>query len=360
MKSKLNDAELIAEAYSNVEPLEEGLGALAGGIGRAAMGAGRAIKKAATSDTTKKIVRGAGSLAADVAAETGKVAAEVGGEGLRAAGKAVGAVADRAIDAADKGISKLAGNSEDGEHKKPDADGDGVPDWADKKPGKDDHAEEGEDSIADADMKLRNSRFHELEMAKAKAGKEDGEDDFPAADHDAPKGGIGSRSMDREELKAKIDQAKAKGDIDSGDAAQIMRQHDSDEGNEHAAPVEVDMSQNPAPESLEVSADVDVEEEPSVAIVAPSIQPSVEEEPRVNHHDDSEVKMALAELYKIEKYAFALGLMMKETKALEGWTAAKITKAADYLGSVFHKLDYDFHADATDHSDIAPEDHEGH
>jgi hypothetical protein len=70
--------------------------------------------------------------------------------------------------------------------------------------------------------------------------------------------------------------------------------------------------------------------------------------------------MALAELYKIEKYAFALGLMMKETNALEGWTAAKITKAADYLGSVFHKLDYDFHADATDHSDIAPEDHEGH
>ena len=34
--------------------------------------------------------------------------------------------------------------------------------------------------------------------------------------------------------------------------------------------------------------------------------------------------------------------MMKELPALEGWTAAKITKAADYLGSVFHKLDYDF------------------
>lgn len=334
MKSKLNDAELIAEAYNKVEVQEEGLGALAGGIGRAAMGAGRAIKKAATSDTTKKIVRGAGKLAADVAAETGKVAAEVGGEGLRAAGKAVGAVADKAMYAADKGISKLAG--------------------------------------------------------------EDSEDDFPAADHDAPKGGIGSRSLDREELKAKIDQAKAKGHIDSGDAAQIMRQHDSDDednelqaghpagsgdlearnarahelnmakaqaGNnedaEHAAPVEVDMSENPSPESLEVTNDVDVEEEPAAAIVAPSIQPSVEAE-RVNHHDDSEVKMALAELYKIEKYAFALGIMMKETKALEGWTAAKITKAADYLGSVFHKLDYDFHAEAEDHADVAPEDHEGH
>ncbi len=258
MKSKLNDAELIAEAYANVEPIEvqeEGLGALAGGIGRGIAAAGRGLKKAATSDTTKKIVKGAGNLAKDVAKETGKVAAEVGGEGLKVAGKAATAAG-----------KKLAGD------------------------------EEG---------------------------------DWPAADHDAPKGGIGSRSMDEAE-----------------DA-------------EHDAPIEVDMSDNPSPESLEVSKDVDVEEEPAVAIVAPSIQPSVEAE-RVNHHDDSEVKMALAELYKIEKYAFALGLMMKETKALEGWTAAKITKAADYLGSVFHKLDYDFHADATDHGDIAPEDHEGH
>ncbi len=289
MKSKLNDAELIAEAYANVEPIEvqeEGLGALAGGIGRGIAAAGRGLKKAATSDTTKKIVKGAGNLAKDVAKEAGAVAAEVGGEGLKVAGKAATAAG-----------KKLAGD------------------------------EEG---------------------------------DWPAADHDAPKGGIGSRSMDREaKLKAKVDDAEAKGDIDKSDATSIMRSHHNSEDAEHDAPIEVDMSDNPSPESLEVSKDVDVEEEPAVAIVAPSIQPSAEAE-RVNHHDDSEVKMALAELYKIEKYAFALGLMMKETKALEGWTAAKITKAADYLGSVFHKLDYDFHADATDHGDIAPEDHEGH
>ena len=37
-----------------------------------------------------------------------------------------------------KKVKKL-GNSED-EEKKPDEDGDGVPDWADKKPGKDDHS----------------------------------------------------------------------------------------------------------------------------------------------------------------------------------------------------------------------------
>ena len=218
MKSKLNDAGLIAEAYLQISPklsaeeikanqlkkidtiidgavnsdqevTEEMLGALAGGIGAAARGVGAAargartaLKKVATSDTTKKIVRGAGNLAADVAKEAGIVAAEVGGEGLKAAGQAVGSLADKAIDAADKGISKLAAET----------------------------AEDGENM------------------------------------------------------------------------------------------------------------------------------------PHVNHHDDSEMKMALAELYKIEKYAFALSLMMKDLPALEGWTAAKITKAADYLGSVFHKLDYDF------------------
>lgn len=218
MKSKLNDAGLIAEAYLQISPklsaeeikanqlkkidtiidgavnsdqevTEEMLGALAGGIGAAARGVGAAargartaLKKVATSDTTKKVLQGAGNLAKDVAVETGKVAAEVGGEGIKAAGQAVGYLADKAIDAADKGISKLAGET----------------------------AEDGENM------------------------------------------------------------------------------------------------------------------------------------PHVNHHDDSEMKMALAELYKIEKYAFALSLMMKDLPALEGWTAAKITKAADYLGSVFHKLDYDF------------------
>ena len=125
------------------------------------------------------------------------------------------------------------------------------------------------------------------------------------------------------------------------------------EDAEHAAPVEVDMSENPAPESLEVKR----EEEP---VEAPAIHPDIEEEPRVNHHDDSEMKMALAELYKIEKYAFSLSLMLQEMPALEGWTAAKITKAADYLGSVFHKLDYDFASG--EHATMAPkpEDHEGH
>jgi len=310
MKSKLNDAELIAEAYSKVEVQEEGLGALAGGIGRGLAAAGRGIKKVAQSDTTKKIVRGAGNLAADVAKEAGAVAAEVGGEALRTAGKAAVGLADKAVDAADRGISKLAG-AEDGESetetlkaKVASAVAEGGIDKSDANDIMRSHhnAEDGEQAghpSGSTELEARNARAHELAMAKAKAGVA--------------------------------------------------------EDQEHAAPVEVDMSQNPSPESLEVTKEEEPEVETEVAIVAPSTPA-----PSVNHHDDSEIKMALAELYKIEKYAFALGLMMKETTALEGWTAAKITKAADYLGSVFHKLDYDFHAEAEDHADIAPEDHEGH
>ena len=33
--------------------------------------------------------------------------------------------------------------------------------------------------------------------------------------------------------------------------------------------------------------------------------------------------------------------MIGNLDSLEGWTASKITKAADYLSSVFHYLDYE-------------------
>ena len=58
---------------------------------------------------------------------------------------------------------------------------------------------------------------------------------------------------------------------------------------------------------------------------------------------DHEVQMARADLYKIAKYAIKLHDMLKgvsETQGLEGWQQAKITKASDYLSSVYHNLDY--------------------
>jgi|TARA_B110000977_G_scaffold185239_1_gene249842 hypothetical protein len=59
---------------------------------------------------------------------------------------------------------------------------------------------------------------------------------------------------------------------------------------------------------------------------------------------DHEVQMARADLYKIAKYAIKLHDMLKsvsEAEGIEGWQQAKITKAADYISSVYHAMDYD-------------------
>ena len=59
---------------------------------------------------------------------------------------------------------------------------------------------------------------------------------------------------------------------------------------------------------------------------------------------DHEVQMARSDLYKIAKYAIKLHDMLKnvsESQGLEGWQQSKITKAADYMGSVYHAMDYD-------------------
>jgi hypothetical protein len=59
---------------------------------------------------------------------------------------------------------------------------------------------------------------------------------------------------------------------------------------------------------------------------------------------DHEVQMARADLYKIAKYSIKLHELLKnvsEQEGLEGWQQAKITKAADYISSVFHALEYD-------------------
>ena len=59
---------------------------------------------------------------------------------------------------------------------------------------------------------------------------------------------------------------------------------------------------------------------------------------------DHEVQMARADLYKIAKYAIKLHDMLKnvsEEQGLEGWVQSKITKASDYIGAVYHNLDYE-------------------
>lgn len=57
--------------------------------------------------------------------------------------------------------------------------------------------------------------------------------------------------------------------------------------------------------------------------------------------EDHEAAMARADCYKLAKYSAKLFHMIEEGENLDGWVAAKITKAADYISSVYHYLEYE-------------------
>jgi|TARA_R100000482_G_scaffold121234_1_gene67224 hypothetical protein len=59
-----------------------------------------------------------------------------------------------------------------------------------------------------------------------------------------------------------------------------------------------------------------------------------------NENYDGELDMARVELLKANEYAAKLFKMVGDKESLEGWVASKITKASDYLSSVYHYLDY--------------------
>jgi hypothetical protein len=69
------------------------------------------------------------------------------------------------------------------------------------------------------------------------------------------------------------------------------------------------------------------------------MMPSYNEEPR-----DNEVHMARADLYRTAKLAIMLHEMLKnidERQGLDGWVQRKLTRAADYIESVFDYMDYE-------------------
>lgn len=57
--------------------------------------------------------------------------------------------------------------------------------------------------------------------------------------------------------------------------------------------------------------------------------------------DNHEAAMARADLYKLANYSFKLFKMIKDGDELEGWVQAKVTKAADYIASVYHFMEYE-------------------
>jgi len=63
-----------------------------------------------------------------------------------------------------------------------------------------------------------------------------------------------------------------------------------------------------------------------------------------NQEPDHEVQMARGELYRTARHAIMLHKMLQslpEQNGLEGWVQSKITKAADYIETVWHYLSYE-------------------
>jgi ABC-type Zn2+ transport system substrate-binding protein/surface adhesin len=58
-------------------------------------------------------------------------------------------------------------------------------------------------------------------------------------------------------------------------------------------------------------------------------------------HHDHEGKMAKSQLYRTSKMAHMIFQLIEDDDQLPGWVQSKITKASDYLESVFAYLDYE-------------------
>ena len=61
---------------------------------------------------------------------------------------------------------------------------------------------------------------------------------------------------------------------------------------------------------------------------------------QMHHHSHDESDMAKSQLHRASEYAAELEHMIHDGEELEAWVQAKITKAADYLSSVKHYLQY--------------------
>ena len=63
---------------------------------------------------------------------------------------------------------------------------------------------------------------------------------------------------------------------------------------------------------------------------------------------DKEGQMAKRQLHDMERYARELSEMLTDTTQLESWVQAKLTKAADYIKTVKHYVEYGMQEGAYD------------
>ena len=85
----------------------------------------------------------------------------------------------------------------------------------------------------------------------------------------------------------------------------------------------------------------------------------IEMEPMRGPEHDDEGRMAKADLYKLANYSLKLFKQLDNSQQLEGWVQAKITKAADYIASVYHYMEYEMkfseYGQAIEDSDVYTE-----
>ena len=87
-------------------------------------------------------------------------------------------------------------------------------------------------------------------------------------------------------------------------------------------------------------------EEPMMEpMMTPEIGIGFDEEPcgcpdMMHNHDNEEGSMSRSQLMHMKNYAEELMQMISDHDDLPEWVESKITKASDYLGSVYHYLDY--------------------
>jgi hypothetical protein len=94
-------------------------------------------------------------------------------------------------------------------------------------------------------------------------------------------------------------------------------------------------------------------------------EPNVDISSNELHHDahdieaDDEGAMVKADLYKLAKYSVKLFKKIEDEDQFESWVQAKITKAADYISSVYHYLEYEMkfseYGDKIENSDMYSE-----
>ena len=77
----------------------------------------------------------------------------------------------------------------------------------------------------------------------------------------------------------------------------------------------------------------------------PQIEPSMDATNQQgllpNGEIDHEGAMAKADLFKLGQYSYKLFKKLEDDTQLEAWVQAKITKAADYIASVYHYMEYE-------------------